>query len=113
LQTISLGWLWTAVLLSSASWVARITGMSHHAWLLSILYQDCLRYREWFALSLSVATWTSGHLLNFCGVYSMKQKKALWRLWWRNVPNLSEDKIQSLRIKERSFLWSGWMCVYV
>jgi hypothetical protein len=27
--TICLGLLWTAVLLSSASWVARITGMSH------------------------------------------------------------------------------------
>jgi hypothetical protein len=29
LQTISLGWLWTVILLISASWVARITGVSH------------------------------------------------------------------------------------
>jgi hypothetical protein len=28
-QTICLGWLWTTVLLISASWVARITGKSH------------------------------------------------------------------------------------
>jgi hypothetical protein len=28
-RTICLDWLWTAVLLISASWVARITGMSH------------------------------------------------------------------------------------
>jgi hypothetical protein len=27
-QTICLGWLWTTILLVSASWVARITGMS-------------------------------------------------------------------------------------
>jgi hypothetical protein len=26
---ICLGWLWTAILLISASWVARITGLSH------------------------------------------------------------------------------------
>jgi hypothetical protein len=29
LLTISLGWLWTTILLISASQVARITGMSH------------------------------------------------------------------------------------
>jgi hypothetical protein len=29
LQTICLGWLWTVMLLISASWVPRITGMSH------------------------------------------------------------------------------------
>jgi hypothetical protein len=29
LQTICPGWLWTMILLISASWVARITGMSH------------------------------------------------------------------------------------
>jgi hypothetical protein len=29
LQTICLGWLRTAILLISASWVARITGVSH------------------------------------------------------------------------------------
>jgi hypothetical protein len=28
-QAICLGWLWTAILLLSASWVARITGVSH------------------------------------------------------------------------------------
>jgi hypothetical protein len=28
-RTICLGWLWTVILLISASWVARITGMSH------------------------------------------------------------------------------------
>jgi hypothetical protein len=28
-QTICLGWLWTAVLLISAPWVAGITGVSH------------------------------------------------------------------------------------
>jgi hypothetical protein len=28
-QTICLGWLWTAILLISAYWVARITGVSH------------------------------------------------------------------------------------
>jgi hypothetical protein len=28
--TICQGWLWTVILLISASWVARITGMSHH-----------------------------------------------------------------------------------
>jgi hypothetical protein len=29
LELFALGWLWTTVLLISASWVARITGMSH------------------------------------------------------------------------------------
>jgi hypothetical protein len=29
LQTICPGWLWTSILLISASWVARITGVSH------------------------------------------------------------------------------------
>jgi hypothetical protein len=30
LRTISLGWLQTKILLVSASWVARITGVSHY-----------------------------------------------------------------------------------
>jgi hypothetical protein len=38
LQTISLGWLGTTILLISASWVARIIGMSHHAWLGNCLW---------------------------------------------------------------------------
>jgi uncharacterized membrane protein YcfT len=29
LHTVCLGWLWTMILLISAFWVARITGMSH------------------------------------------------------------------------------------
>jgi hypothetical protein len=29
LWTICLGWLWTMIFLISASWVARITGVSH------------------------------------------------------------------------------------
>jgi hypothetical protein len=31
-QTICPGWLETSILLISASWVARITGMSHWHW---------------------------------------------------------------------------------
>jgi hypothetical protein len=31
-QTFCLGWPWTAVLLISASQVARVIGLSHHAW---------------------------------------------------------------------------------
>jgi hypothetical protein len=31
-QTICQGWLQTSILLISASWVARITGMSHQHW---------------------------------------------------------------------------------
>jgi hypothetical protein len=38
MRTICLGWLWTVILLISASWVVRITGMSHwrlaHTWIL-------------------------------------------------------------------------------
>jgi hypothetical protein len=30
--TFCTGWPWTLILLISASWVAGITGMSHHAW---------------------------------------------------------------------------------
>jgi hypothetical protein len=30
LRTICLGWLWTKILLTSDSWVSRITGVSHH-----------------------------------------------------------------------------------
>jgi hypothetical protein len=37
LQTICPGWLWTAFFLISASWVARITGMSHWHPALSLL----------------------------------------------------------------------------
>jgi hypothetical protein len=29
LWTICLGWLWTSILLISASWIARITGVRH------------------------------------------------------------------------------------
>jgi hypothetical protein len=32
------GWLWTVILLISASWVARITGVSHWAWLLFFFF---------------------------------------------------------------------------
>jgi hypothetical protein len=28
--TVCLGWLWTVILLISASWLARITGVSHY-----------------------------------------------------------------------------------
>jgi hypothetical protein len=37
-RTICLGWLWTAILLFSATWVARITGMSHWhlAWCINL-----------------------------------------------------------------------------
>jgi hypothetical protein len=37
-RTICLGWLWTVILLISASWVARITGVSHQH--LAFLGQD-------------------------------------------------------------------------
>jgi hypothetical protein len=32
-QTICQSWLWSTILLISASWVARITGVSHSTWL--------------------------------------------------------------------------------
>jgi hypothetical protein len=38
LRTICLGWLLTVILLISASWVARITGVNHWRWA-SIFYQ--------------------------------------------------------------------------
>jgi hypothetical protein len=36
LWTICQGWLWIMILLISTSWVARITGVSHGAWLVPI-----------------------------------------------------------------------------
>jgi hypothetical protein len=39
-QTIYLGWLWTAVLLISASWVVRIAGVPQPMWLLKICYKS-------------------------------------------------------------------------
>jgi hypothetical protein len=36
--TICLGWLWTVILLISASWVARITGVRHQWLALSVLF---------------------------------------------------------------------------
>jgi hypothetical protein len=52
LWTIYLGWLWTTILLISASWVARITGMSH--WL-----PDVWRFLNTFLNSemMQVQTW--------------------------------------------------------
>jgi hypothetical protein len=38
LQAIFPGWLWTMILLISASWVARITGVSHRRWLHIIFF---------------------------------------------------------------------------
>jgi hypothetical protein len=42
-QTICLGWLWTTVLLISASWVARITGVSHWHPAMCWLFPSCPR----------------------------------------------------------------------
>jgi hypothetical protein len=36
-RTICLGWLWTLILLIPASWIARITDISHHSWLFFLL----------------------------------------------------------------------------
>jgi hypothetical protein len=45
LGTICLGWLWTVILLISASWVARITGINHQRlalmWLVESLRVFC------------------------------------------------------------------------
>jgi hypothetical protein len=50
LWTICLGWVWTMILLISATWVPRITGVSHqHLALLSILLVSYLEI-EWWAL---------------------------------------------------------------
>jgi hypothetical protein len=47
LWTIFSGWLWTMILLFSASWVARITGMSHYACLdIRILENQRLDYTK-------------------------------------------------------------------
>jgi hypothetical protein len=40
LWTVSLGWLWTMILLISASWVAGITGVRHHAQLFITIEQS-------------------------------------------------------------------------
>jgi hypothetical protein len=41
LQTVFSDWLWTTVLLISASWVTRTTGMSHQCLAQSIYYWVC------------------------------------------------------------------------
>jgi hypothetical protein len=41
LQTICLGWPWTTILLISASWVARITGVSHQRPAFQFLPSKC------------------------------------------------------------------------
>jgi hypothetical protein len=66
LWTIYLGWLWTATLLISASWVARIIGVSH---LHQVAFLFCLfifadgglnsRPCVWGKCSITWASWTS------------------------------------------------------
>jgi hypothetical protein len=46
-RTICLGWLQTTILLISASWVARITGKSHHAWLQIFLIYRKILFLNW------------------------------------------------------------------
>jgi hypothetical protein len=46
-QTVCLDWLWTVILLISASWVARITGVSHqHSALTAIFISKYINYSE-------------------------------------------------------------------
>jgi hypothetical protein len=43
-QTICMGWLWTTVLLISASWVARVTGVSHWCLAMKLSTFPCAYY---------------------------------------------------------------------
>jgi hypothetical protein len=61
LLTISLGWLWTSILLISASWVARITGVSH--WCLAVWHFMC----HVFGPQLTLGNWNSGKWNHRCG----------------------------------------------
>jgi hypothetical protein len=60
--TICLGWLWTAVLLFSASWVARITGVRHQClslyfFVLMFLWSPCFPLLIFFVKFLSQFHW--------------------------------------------------------
>jgi hypothetical protein len=48
LQTISVGWLWILILLISASWVARIIGMSHRCLVIRVFFflKDCSKMKK-------------------------------------------------------------------
>jgi hypothetical protein len=47
-QTICLGWFWTVILLISASWVARITGLSHQ--------RPAFRFSLWTVLDVETGS---------------------------------------------------------
>jgi hypothetical protein len=49
-RTVCLDWLWTSILLVSASQVARITGMSHCAWLFMVYFFEYFIYSRYYSL---------------------------------------------------------------
>jgi hypothetical protein len=51
LETIYVGWLWTAILLISASWVARITGVSCQH--LAVILNFSIPWQSWTIESFS------------------------------------------------------------
>jgi hypothetical protein len=67
-QTVCLGWLWTVILLISASWVARITGVSHWCPVQSVFFTKA----GWVALpwniSFSCLTSKLGPIIDFCSL---------------------------------------------
>jgi hypothetical protein len=62
-KTLCLGWLRTSILLTPASWVARITGVSHSCWLIELLWGWWVR--KWhlsFHNTSLTFSWETGHL---------------------------------------------------
>jgi hypothetical protein len=86
LQTICPDWLWTAILLNCASWVARITGVSH--WCLSyFVFFNLLCFGFWDRVVL-FSPWLALNLRSFClclqsaripGICHCDSSAYLWR----------------------------------
>jgi hypothetical protein len=77
--TVCLGWLWTLLLLISASWVSRITGMSHQCLTaIGILTSppppgdfdlQLYFYRFWMVASHKTALWSQYPLTSLASVF--------------------------------------------
>jgi hypothetical protein len=67
--TISLGWLWTAILLISASWVAKIIWVSH----------QCPAHFFVFCLSASLPLFLSGYKI--LQEYKSRKMSAINKKW--------------------------------
>jgi hypothetical protein len=101
-QTICLGWLQPMILLISAFWVARITGVSHRCLACFVYLQDFFptpgtqRYPMFSSSVLQFAMYTHTHLCVHIGVYvyTVWDTDVLFSIWRTNFPITVQSTMQ-------------------